>query len=509
MRIERALSNLVESLSRAREFDRALSTGSPSTSKASFVPTKGPGGDDDEGSGGIVGRALTNDILQLAIFHFTVKVKEDDGNKTVTIQAGAGSDNIQIRQGDNDTVIITNNGGQAFTLKVDAKTTIIIESGGGDDQVDATGTQQGAPYKLTLNGGTGDDQLFDGNSGDILIGGEGSDVVVGNGGDDYIDGQRGDDSLIGGDGKDVIYGGYGSDALYGDGGVDYLDAGQDDDIAFGGEGDDIVSGGRGNDALYGGKGGDVLITSFGQDSVFDTEADGGDKIYAKDGDAVDVDTSSALQIIDPNKTADGKPLGSSITVEGTPEFKDRIDADLDTMRGMPLGQFMLSSLDTSGHKTTIREYDKSGGEAKPAGGHWELVSPDENGRPGPGTDAEILINPSDTKTYDVPEDWTWAPPVVTLFHEMAHAQDYVLGTLIPRYQRSHNPGGSVDDQFIDLPGGGWSIEKNSDTVRSLERSAVGLPYDQDGNPETNEPNDRLATENNFRDQLGLPRREYY
>jgi hypothetical protein len=43
----------------------------------------------------------------------------------------------------------------------------------------------------------------------------------------------------------------------------------------------------------------------------------------------------------------------------------------------------------------------------------------------------------------------------------------------------------------------------------LERAAVGLPYDQDGNPATNEANHRKTTENAYREALGLPLRKFY
>lgn len=77
---------------------------------------------------------------------------------------------------------------------------------------------------------------------------------------------------------------------------------------------------------------------------------------------------------------------------------------------------------------------------------------------GEGSNAHIGYNP-ERITIGASEDWMTRPPVVGLFHEMVHAQDFANGTLA---------NGETDQ------GNGYG------TVPNYERVAVGLPYDHDG-----------------------------
>src|SRR5262249_11395107 len=112
---------------------------------------------------------------------------------------------------------------------------------------------------------------------------------------------------------------------------------------------DILSGGRGDDSLSGGAGNDVLYAGREHDRV-----DGGtghDTGYLESG-----DTSSRIE---QNVTVQIKDLGATISVEGTPEFKARVEADLEMLRSSPDGQEMLGDLDQSnaaGHTLTVREW---------------------------------------------------------------------------------------------------------------------------------------------------------
>jgi NleD-like pathogen effector protein (putative zinc metallopeptidase)/hemolysin type calcium-binding protein len=487
MRVERAASSLFAA-ALVQEFNQAVARLSAQSRPTVAMP-RDPGGTTDPG-----GRAaeLIGNAFEMMIHHFTITVTEVDNRKIVTIQAGEGSDNIQVREDSDGTVVITNNGGQSFRLKGADGTEIVVKGGAGNDKIDATGTTttaNGTSYMLTLEGEADDDILLDGQGGDVLIGGAGRDTAVGNDGNDYIDGQRGADMLVGGEGKDVVYGGYGMDFVAGGEGDDYLDAGQSNDIAFGGAGADTVSGGRGDDSIDGGAGDDVLIASFGRDTLRGQA--GWDKIYAKNGDLVAVDPTSQLYPV--VLSAGGEPLGSSITVFGPQAFQDRMGADIDTLSGLPLGQQLLTSLDSSGHTTWIVPFDEQNGTAAPLTGKTGDTSPDKSGRPGAGADTLISINPSFRQMYSgvVSDEWATTPPIVVLFHEMGHAEDMTHGMLLPSGEISQNPGGLRP------------------TARSAERSVVGLPYNQDDNPLTNEPNGRATTENNFREQLGLPARLFY
>ncbi len=171
----------------------------------------------------------------------------------------------------------------------------------------------GGVTPVTLEGGSGNDQLYDYGADSLLFGGEGYDVLIGNGGDD---------TLFGGDGNDFLFGGAGADSVNGGDGTDYLSfagasgamsidlaagtgSGGDADgdsyagiecvlsgdgndsivgddafnILYGMGGDDTIDGGGGNDYLIGGAGSDVFVfgSNWGRDLVFDWQ-DGIDRL---------------------------------------------------------------------------------------------------------------------------------------------------------------------------------------------------------------------------------------
>ena len=88
-----------------------------------------------------------------------------------------------------------------------------IETGSGDDLIDARGAQVG----LWMSSGAGNDTLFGGAGDDTLLGGAGDDVIVAGGGSNLIDAGDGDDVIFAGPG-DTIDGGEGFDVLVLNGG---------------------------------------------------------------------------------------------------------------------------------------------------------------------------------------------------------------------------------------------------------------------------------------------------
>jgi hypothetical protein len=104
-----------------------------------------------------------------------------------------------------------------------------------------------------------------------------------------------------------------------------------------------------------------------------------------------------------------------------------------------------------------------------------------------GVDSAIGYNPA----FRPMESGAPTPPIVVLYHELAHVYDAYQGTAAHGiYTGPDNPG-----------------------VPNAEREAVGLPIDTDGRPPTP---DTLApghpyplTENGLRDELGLARRQRY
>lgn len=109
-------------------------------------------------------------------------------NLTVTSDATGDTIALAVAAG-----VVTVNG-TATTLTADANAQIVVNAGGGNDTVDATGL--GANYgTVTINGGEGDD---------LLTGGAKSDVLHGEAGEDRLVGFKGVDLLGGGDGSDVL-----------------------------------------------------------------------------------------------------------------------------------------------------------------------------------------------------------------------------------------------------------------------------------------------------------------
>ena len=115
--------------------------------------------------------------------------------------------------------------------------------------------------KLTVDGGSGKDDIRGGPLADNLSGGGERDVLIGYEGNDTLDGGAGDDEVEGGLGEDVITDTHGADILHGNGDNDRLTGGTGAKL-FGDSGDDYfnekgpssnlplqVSGGEGFDTV--------------------------------------------------------------------------------------------------------------------------------------------------------------------------------------------------------------------------------------------------------------------
>jgi len=169
----------------------------------------------------------------------------------LTVTGTAGNDNIQVRNGKDETtgaaqiVVIesvrpTTKGTTPVAPTVTRfaaadVTSIVVNAGDGNDRVWLKGNRKN-PFtvKATINGGAGDDRL---------AGAAGNDTINGDAGNDVIDGGDGDDLLNGGDGNDRINGGRGADSLNGGAGNDYLlavDRGSTD-VIDGGDNDPVTA----------------------------------------------------------------------------------------------------------------------------------------------------------------------------------------------------------------------------------------------------------------------------
>jgi Ca2+-binding RTX toxin-like protein len=146
---------------------------------------------------------------------------------------------------------------------------------------------------VTLNGGTGNDQLYGGTEPDQLVGGTGADLLSGGGGVDTadysaetnplsvtLDGQANDgeagegdnvppnvENVIGGAADDHITGSVGKNTLDGGGGNNSITSLGGADTLLGGDGNDTLAGGGGADSIYGGSGNNALSGGPGADTL--------------------------------------------------------------------------------------------------------------------------------------------------------------------------------------------------------------------------------------------------
>ena len=118
-------------------------------------------------------------------------VRSVDRLRSITINAGAGNDTVNVQLPDSlGSIVVTVNGGAGNDTLTADNAGAILRGGDGDD---------------ILNGGAGNDRL---------LGGSGADILNGNGGDDLLLGEEGEDNLRGGTGNDRLIGGKGQDWIY-------------------------------------------------------------------------------------------------------------------------------------------------------------------------------------------------------------------------------------------------------------------------------------------------------
>lgn len=390
------------------------------------------------------------------------------GNTTI-INTGPGDDTVVVGldRSTGHQIIEVNGVPYRFAPGV----SVVVRTGEGRDAITVTST---ATLRLTLLGGAGADTIDGGDGNETILGhtgddrihaGSGDDRVAGGAGRDYIDGYRGHDRLAGGAGDDVVYGLSGADRISGGVGRDYLEGGTGADVIDGGDGADILSGGRDRDVLRGGSGQDHLYAGPGRDTV--AGGTGNDTGY--------VDRPDAHGGVEQVVTVELRNLGQRIRIEGSDEFVERVQADLELLRSSPTGQQMLAAVDPDGGGGTliIRETG-AGNEAE-----WRV-----GGLPWHEDTYTVSYNPDALAAADQ------RPPIVGLAHELGHVYDYRYHTGAPGvYQGADNP--NVDNR---------------------ERAVVGLPVDldEDGRPDGlwgSHPHQ--LTENALRREMGWPERTRY
>lgn len=402
-------------------------------------------------------------------------------DQVVFTTQGTGNDDVQVKQRDDGTLDVSANG-ETYAVRLTEGQELTIRTGGGNDVINVA---PNVSVNIVVDGGAGDDTITTGAGDDRIDAGEGNDTVDAGAGRNDVFGNSGNDVIRGGNGANIFYGGDGDDQLTGGTGSNYLEGGAGADTITGGGRTDMLSGGVGNDRIVVGRNGGSIYAGAGSDTI--EGAGNNARVYAETGDTVTAATGAKPTVV--NVEIDSS-LGSSIAVEGSPAFRQRMQAELDFLRSSPNGQQMLAEFDKAagakGNSVTIRELaNEQNGYAQTFSNDADIV----NGRAGAGGDVTISYNPSFHMD-------AFPAPSVVLYHEMSHAYNGVNGTFQPGTYRGSGP--------------------DSGSVPNAERQAVGLetsarPFDFDGNPATpaTTANPDHLTENGIREELGLPDRPSY
>ena len=136
-----------------------------------------------------------------------------DGTDTVEVNGGNGAESFTTTA--NGTRVRFDRLDPApFSIDIGTSENLVLNANGGDDRYSATGNLA-ALIKITVDGGTGNDNLLGSNGNDILLGGDGNDFADGQQGNDVGFMGAGDDVFQWdpGDGNDTIEGQDGNDAM--------------------------------------------------------------------------------------------------------------------------------------------------------------------------------------------------------------------------------------------------------------------------------------------------------
>ncbi len=415
---------------------------------------------------------------------------DEPGKKTlmqygdmVVINTGAGNDQVNVAQRTDGTLDVDVNG-QKYHVTLAPGQQLGVRTGEGNDMIHAA---DNVTANMDVYGGAGNDFITTGQGIDRIDGGAGDDMIRSGAGRDDVFGNTGNDIIDAGNGHDVVYGGDGDDILRGGAGRDYMEGGAGNDTLTGGTGGDVLSGGLGDDSLIGEQGNDSVYTGAGRDTV--NNSAGSDVVYGQTADDTITTAQGVTNVAMPAAT----PLGSSITVTGSPEFQQRVNADLEMLRSSPAGRQMLTQLDGSGNRLTISELPNvPNGSATSAGdGNFLRTVTGPGGTTsvvaGTGTNSSIAFNPSN-------HDDRLPNSVTVLYHELSHAYNHMTGTRQP--DKNNDPG---------------TLDHNT---RNREMQAVGLEHNGltfnfPGGPGPSITNPTALTENGLRAEMGLPLRPSY
>ncbi|MGM9998591.1 MAG: M91 family zinc metallopeptidase, partial [Candidatus Bruticola sp.] len=404
---------------------------------------------------------------------------DDKVKNSLYITGGYGCDNITTAQGHD--IVYDNYGANRISTK-DGNDTVIanqldyVPNEHSQTVKDERSLWQKFVDKLTGQGSF-QERTVDGN------------IIDGGAGDDYIEGGLGSDYIKGGNGGDVIYGLNGSDVIEAGRGYDYIDAGRGSDTINAAYGNNIAIGGRGDDTITAGKGNNVIVGGLGADTI--EAGRGQNEITADSADTVKAGKQSSVSMVESIDIPDNITINANSYNTDAPQtgnlgnagFEARIQSDLDALASLETGQKMLQALGAQGHNVNIVGTD-SGNYCS----YWQTGVLNEDGSAGSGSSSTVAVDRS--RIMIGYEDWGKRPPIVGMYHEMAHAYD--AGT------------GMLDSRIFSYDGRQLS-GADGNGVKAAELQAVGL-----GNvTDQVQMNPDGVSENDLRAALNLAQRDKY
>ncbi len=137
----------------------------------------------------------------------------DGAADSVTLNGTAKADKIKVTSNASN-VTVTGLPETVNILSADTGDALTIQSGAGNDTIDASGLAAGV-MALTIDAGAGNDTITGSAGADRILAGDGNDTVIGGQGNDVADLGAGDDTFTWnpGDGSDTVLGGDGTDTL--------------------------------------------------------------------------------------------------------------------------------------------------------------------------------------------------------------------------------------------------------------------------------------------------------
>lgn len=439
---------------------------------------------------------------------------------SLTLETGDHADNIHVRNHTDGRLKVEVNG-KSYLFNVrnekDGKPTqLYIKSKAGDDHITIDADVM-LPVKVEA--GDGDDYVKAGGGPSRLFGGKGKDYLQLGSGPGYAEGNDDDDTMVGGTGNAIMYGNNGNDRMYAGAGPatkrSHLDGGNGNDQMYAGNGHTVMNGGK-NDDLMVGHDSTTFYSGKGWDIVRSNNRN--DRIYAKTTDRIISPAGATWVPITPDES--GK---KGLNIQGTPDFKQRVEDDFELLRSSPVGQKMLAALDGAAVKNGAPVHIKSGEKElfdmdqehrEKTRYTFTNTTTDDNSTPPTQEDNESpkngfvrngvrgIANTDGTIFYDPSSRYDYhalkSAPVTNFYHEMAHAYNGATGSFLP---------GSTPEQVGDGP---------AEDTPNAERQAVGLPttadpFDFDNDPLTppTSTNPEALTENAIRKEMGYARRNTY